>query len=104
MPSPPLVDVPLSDPIGQGQGFRLITPSAPVAVKRVDAAVHVEPCTNKSRTGQVILLFEIDVGHGHKKLRKWTLPGVILKYRTRTFLFQVRSDGHLNSEKPTDPA
>jgi len=66
MPSPPLVGVLYGDPIGQGKGFWLIAPSAPVAVKRVDAAVHVEACANKCCTGQTVLLFEIDVGDGHK--------------------------------------
>src|ERR1700736_5834209 len=90
MPSPPLVDVPFSEPIGQSQGFRLITPWAPVAVKRVDAAVHVEPCTNKCCTGQTVLFFEIDVGDGHEKLRKWTVPGANSNISTRAVSFQVR--------------
>ena len=61
-----MVGLPNSDPVEWGQEVRRITPPAPVAVKRIDAAVHVEPRTNKSRTGETVLLFEIGVGDSHK--------------------------------------
>jgi hypothetical protein len=41
MPNPPSIRVLYGDLVAQGKGFWLIAPSAPVAVKRVDAAVHV---------------------------------------------------------------
>ena len=66
MPSPPLVGVPYSHTIEWGQGFRFLTPPAPVAVKRVDGAAHVEPRSNQSCTGRTVLLFEIKVGDCHK--------------------------------------
>src|SRR5216683_3722495 len=100
MPSPPLIGVPYSDPIGRGQGFRLLTPSAPVAVKRVDAAVHVESCINKCCTGQPVLLFEIDVSDGH--IRKWPVPAVSSNIATRAVSFQVRLARHLIQKGQSD--
>ena len=66
MPSPPLVDLSCSDAIQRHHRFQLITPSAPVAVKRVHAAGHVESRINKCCAGQAVFLFETDVGAGHK--------------------------------------
>src|SRR5882762_4869666 len=102
MPSPPLVGVPDSDPIGRGQEVRLITPSAPVAVKRVDAVVHVEPCTNKCCTGETVLLFEIGVGDGHTITPEMNCAGRELKYTySRRFHFQEGLAGRLIRRRST---
>ena len=52
MASPPLVQVSHSDPIDTIEPFRLVTPSTPVAIKRVDAVGHIDARIQKSRPGR----------------------------------------------------
>ena len=60
MMSPPLVRVRYCDAIDCGPQFQLITPTAPVAIKRVHAVGHIDARTNKCGSGQPVFLIKLE--------------------------------------------
>jgi len=62
--SPPLVHARCSDAIDRGEGFRLVTPSTPVAIKRVHAVGHVDSRIHKCGSGEPVFGLKIEDG-GH---------------------------------------
>jgi hypothetical protein len=68
MMGPPLVRARYADAIDYGPGFTRLTPSPPVAIKRVHAVDHVNARINKCRSGQAVFVIKFERS-GHNKLR-----------------------------------
>ena len=57
---PPLVQPSYSGVIDGGQGFPLLTPSTPVAIKRIHAVGYIHSCIQKCGSSQPVFGLKID--------------------------------------------
>jgi hypothetical protein len=67
MMRPPLVRVRYFGTIDCTQRFRLITPPAPVAVKRIHATGHVDSRINKCGSGESVFFIKLKRGHHNSR-------------------------------------
>jgi hypothetical protein len=75
MTTPPLVRIPDCGAIDSDPGFQLVTPPAPVAIKRVHAVGHVHACINKRGSSQPVFLIQLKCS-GHNASGKRYLGSV----------------------------
>jgi len=88
MTGPPLVRVRYFGSIDCCQRFRLITPAAPVAVKRIHATSHIDSRIDKCGSSQSVFFIKLE--RRHHKLQ--IAPSVCQAQRYITSLYALRAD------------
>jgi hypothetical protein len=74
----------------------------PVAIKRVDASVHVESRITKSCTGRAVFPFEIDVVGSHIILPELAVPGTEPNIAPACYWLQAALDAPFYSASSTE--